>query len=293
MWYWVKKIEGILLIPLLPVYVIYWKLRGIPFFFRCRQCRNPWLFLDLRYLRYGVCEECLQSMLTATPTESQKSIFEETAPPVIKPEFDWLFERVAKKVGEGKVLDVGCNTGYLLSKFNLLPELLFGVDIASKPIKIASNLIKRGNFCVADVRKLPFKSNTFDYLLCTEVLEHIIEGDEVAKECYRVLKPGGIALLIVPNGKGAAGKYMVPHIRFFTFKELINLLKEAGFEIVSGQKYGLYVPVVSTFSLMLSYMSGRKLPLDSFLWKIRMPEFLSVIFYIECRKPAQKTQVLN
>jgi 2-polyprenyl-3-methyl-5-hydroxy-6-metoxy-1,4-benzoquinol methylase len=288
MWYWIKRIEGVFYIPLLPLYLIYWRLRKITFYFRCKNCGSPWLFLDLRNMRYGTCEKCLlDALFSPNQTASQKDMFEETGLPVVKPEFDWLFERMAKKAVEGKSLDVGCQSAYMFTKFQTPRESLYGIDVTPGPLKVAAQNLKGANFCQADATRIPYKSNSFEYLFCTEVLEHIPNGEAVIQDCYRVLKPGGSAFFTVPNGQGVAGKYMVAHIRFFTYQSLTNILKETGFEIVSGKKYGLYIPFVSSFSVMFSYILGRRLPFNSFLWKLRMPEFLSVTFFIECRKPVK------
>ena len=67
------------------------------------------------------------------------------------------------------------------------------------------------------------------------------------------------------------------------------MVETAGFEIVDGKKYGLYIPFISSTSVMFSYILGRRLPFDSLLWQIRMPEGLSYNFYVECRKPVKTT----
>jgi ubiquinone/menaquinone biosynthesis C-methylase UbiE len=228
-------------------------------------------------MRDGICEKCTYAL-------SQQSSFEEAGLSVVKPEFDWLFERMAKRVGEGKSLDVGCQSAYMFTKFNSPRESLYGIDVTPGPLKLAVQHLNGANFCQADATKIPYQANSFDYLFCTEVLEHIPNGEAVLRDCFRVLKPGGLAFFTVPNGKGVAGKYMCAHIRFFTYKELVSILKEAGFEITTGKKYGLYIPFVSSFSSMVSYVLGKKLPFAGTLWSLRMPEFLSITFYIECRK---------
>ncbi|MFC1940378.1 class I SAM-dependent methyltransferase [Chloroflexota bacterium] len=284
-----KKLEGMLLIPFIPLLIAYWILRGTPFFFRCKWCGNPWLFLDLRQFRDGLCEKCFRAKLASSPTEFHQLLYEEIIPRARNPEFDWLFKRIARKVREGRVLDVGCETGYLLSKLNLPQGLLYGLDVTSGAIKIAKKRVEGANFSVANAINIPYKSDTFDYLLCTEVLEHI-EGDAAARECYRVLKPGGVAFFIVPNGKGVAGKYMCAHIRFFSFQSIINLLREAGFKIVHRDKFGLYIPFVTSSLGFLSCVLHKDLPFSSALWRLKVPEFLSVNFYIECRKLTGTTQ---
>ena len=51
----------------------------------------------------------------------------------------------------------------------------------------------------ADICKLPFKDNTYDYIFCNHVLEHIPDDTLAMQELYRVLKPGGTAILQIPQ----------------------------------------------------------------------------------------------
>ncbi len=50
----------------------------------------------------------------------------------------------------------------------------------------------------ADICDLPFKDDQFDFIICNHVLEHIPNDTQAMKEIYRVLKPGGTAILQVP-----------------------------------------------------------------------------------------------
>jgi len=51
----------------------------------------------------------------------------------------------------------------------------------------------------ADICKLPFKDNSFDFILCNHVLEHIPDDTKAMQELYRVLTVGGIAILQIPQ----------------------------------------------------------------------------------------------
>lgn len=51
----------------------------------------------------------------------------------------------------------------------------------------------------ADICDLPFQNNTYDFILCNHVLEHIPDDTKAMKEIYRVLKPGGTAILQIPQ----------------------------------------------------------------------------------------------
>lgn len=51
----------------------------------------------------------------------------------------------------------------------------------------------------ADICNLPFKDNEFDVVLCNHVLEHIPDDTKAMQELYRILKPGGMAVLQIPQ----------------------------------------------------------------------------------------------
>ena len=78
---------------------------------------------------------------------------------------------------------------------------------------------------------LPFESDIFDIIICTQVLEHVREPQRVLDELFRTLKRGGIALISAPQGWGV---HQAPHDYFrFTCYALSHLLKQAGFEKIT------------------------------------------------------------
>lgn len=98
-----------------------------------------------------------------------------------------------------KVLDAGCGDGeigrLLLSQRKVE---VYGVDISRKGVELAN---KKGLHAkVGDISvKIPFKNNSFDLVLSSESIEHVLNPDTFLKEIYRVLKPGGIILITTPN----------------------------------------------------------------------------------------------
>lgn len=93
----------------------------------------------------------------------------------------------------GRLLDLGCGDGYLLKrlgKFNA-----FGLDISLKRLK----RVNKDNLVQGDATKLPFKNNSFDVVVCSEVLEHVPDPKLLIKEIKRVIKKSGNIIISVPN----------------------------------------------------------------------------------------------
>ncbi|MFC1904357.1 class I SAM-dependent methyltransferase [Chloroflexota bacterium] len=196
---------------------------------------------------------------------------------------DYIYKPVAKRAGWGKVLDVGCGQGVILSRLKSEGRELYGFDIAPAAVRLAKTMNTDRNFFAADAQNMPLKSNTFDCIVCTELIEHI-EGDRAVRECYRVLKPNGVALFTAPNKSGAGNGYQAAHVHSFTFKSFASFLEQAGFEVICGYKLGLYIPILSHLLEVASLALRRNLPLAGPL-NIEVPEFLATNFLIECRKP--------
>ena len=73
-----------------------------------------------------------------------------------------------------------------------------GVDVSEEGVSLAQSIGLDAR-AIEDAASLPFDSATFDVVLCIEVLEHLFTPHLAAKECARVLRPGGILLATTPN----------------------------------------------------------------------------------------------
>ncbi len=284
MWYLVMKFQDILLT--LP-FLAYWRVRRIPFHSRCKFCNK--LLLERQYVDNGVCEKCERKMVSADTyyaymaTQFPDRKLERMTFPT-NTGFDGIYRRVTQRVRPGAVLDVGCGQGFIFSGLGSHTGNLCGIDIQSAAIKAAKNWVGGADFCFANAQNIPFKDGSFDSLICTEVLEHV-DNDNVLKECHRVLKPGGTALITVPNGAGPSGMSNPTHIRLFGFKKWSRLLRSAGFEIVHSEKHGLYIPFYSPFCHSLIRISRGRVKLPPYI-DIIVPEFFADGFLFECRKGA-------
>jgi 2-polyprenyl-3-methyl-5-hydroxy-6-metoxy-1,4-benzoquinol methylase len=106
-------------------------------------------------------------------------------------------EIILKSVrGRGKVVDVGCGEGFVLSKIE--SSLVVGVDVSETAARQAA---QGGTATVVRsyAESLPFSDSYFDAAVCSEVLEHTINPKKVVEELVRVVRPGGRIILSIPN----------------------------------------------------------------------------------------------
>lgn len=101
---------------------------------------------------------------------------------------------------ENYVLEVGCGAGNILKKLKV--GRIFGVDISERMIrKCYQKLAGRGTVIKAFGERLPFRDGTFDRVICSEVIEHVLEPREIIKEISRVMKEDAIAVISIPHEK--------------------------------------------------------------------------------------------
>ncbi len=106
----------------------------------------------------------------------------------------WLDDKIRElaavvPTGE-RLLDIGCGTGFVLKKVNSCFSLRVGIDISFQVLKHAQKYTH--HICNADNDFLPFKDNQFDAVTCLAVLHHMPNHEQLIKEIFRVLKPGGV-----------------------------------------------------------------------------------------------------
>lgn len=133
-----------------------------------------------------------------------------------------------------QLLDIGCGTGGLLKKLRNIWPLAQGIDISSDALRFCRNRHLL-NLYRGSVTNLPFKSNTFQGLICLDVISHLtVKNDlKALKEFHRILKPGGILVLNLPAFSFLKGNHdLVVHTRErYTKTTIKTRLSKSNFHI--------------------------------------------------------------
>lgn len=102
-----------------------------------------------------------------------------------------------------KLLEVGCGVGIDLVRFARGGAIVTGVDLAETSIDLAKQNFEQnglqGDLRVMNGQALEFDNNSFDVVYAHGVLQYTADAQQMVNELYRVLKPGGQAIMMVYN----------------------------------------------------------------------------------------------
>ena len=128
-----------------------------------------------------------------------------------------------------RLLDAGCGMGDLMLRFP--DHKTEGAEIATAYLEVAQE--RKLKVHHANLEFLPFDSNSFDIITCTDVLEHVLDVNAVVRELARVLRYGGTIVVRVPDNEPVAWHdqgYEFVHLRVFD-EGTLRLLFEKVFDM--------------------------------------------------------------
>ena len=152
-------------------------------------------------------------------------------------------------IKDAAILDIGCGAGGLgrLLKENGCGKLV-GIELVAEQAARASSIYDTVYCENVENFAIPFTPETFDVIICADVLEHVIDPWSLLKKLRNLLKPSGTVVGSIPNvrhaavigrilqgrfGYDAKGILDRDHLRFFTFDDLVRLFFEQKLKIVN------------------------------------------------------------
>lgn len=148
---------------------------------------------------------------------------------MLNQEIDIKIIDYSRSTKDKNILDLGCGNNRHKKYFTEFNGFV-GIDVevsGKNPDDIQPDLYYDGE-------NIPYDDDTFDLVLCLEVLEHVKNFEGLKKEIYRVLKPGGKAIITIPF---LAAEHDVPFdYRRFTSYGLKHEFEKIGFSIHKFEK---------------------------------------------------------
>lgn len=150
------------------------------------------------------------------------------------------------------ILDVGCGTGANLEMLSEFGEVE-GVDVSVEALSFCR---ERGleNVKQGEAEALPYASSSFDLVTGLDVVEHLDDDLGGLKEMWRVLRPGGRALVFVPAFMFLWGVQddISHHRRRYTLDQLKRVMSQAGFEVTRASYVNIsfFMPILTGRFLM-------------------------------------------
>lgn len=191
---------------------------------------------------------------------------------VLQGQDNWWFagkRDLIKRWINGRSLDIGCGLDTFCTH---------GIDIDRETVKLNPKA-KWGT-----AYAIPYKTGYFDTVVCSDVLEHLDKDKKAVKEIYRVLKPGGIAIITVPAHRFLMSEYdlQIGHKRRYSLGMVKKLFSKFKKVKLSYWNFFLSGPITLLLKFKPYYPRFKKLwnPLNSLLTEIlRIENFL--IEYID------------
>ncbi len=161
--------------------------------------------------------------------------------------FDCLSDLLEKSgysdlsLGQRSVFDIGCGTGYFLSRFKENAWETAGLDVSLQMAEYARNEFGL-NVAVGDFMDLEIPKNSLDLVTMIHVIEHFIDPNRAMLKTRDILKPEGLFFLETPNWDGVGAIFqrerwsgLIPpeHLNYFGPSSMRVLAERNGFQILS------------------------------------------------------------
>ncbi len=156
----------------------------------------------------------------------------------------------------GAVLEIGCSSGYLLKDLKqVFPEaVIVGADVVVNTLERLGSSLSGVPLMQMDILQCPLVERQFDAVIALNVLEHIEDDEAALAVMGKLLKPGGILVLEVPQGPNLYDYYdsYLRHFRRYSKKDLQMKIDASGLQLYELDFLGFvpYLPfwVVKKFN---------------------------------------------
>jgi len=169
----------------------------------------------------------------------------------------------------GNFLEIGLGTGEVFELISSKFDMPYGMDISEGMVRKthSKEKIKKRLF-VGDACNLPIKSNSCDFIVCQDVLEHVPYQGRMILEICRILNSNGIAIITTPNPLWSPVLYIAEKLKlkveegdhkFVFLNRLVKkIIKNSQCQITSSKPF-MMIPIKSSFDNFIESLGGTSL----------------------------------
>lgn len=180
---------------------------------------------------------------------------------------------------KGRILDVGCGTGFLLEELRRKGYTAFGLENERKVLDLTYEQKIHG-IIRGEAENPPFKNDSFDIILLLDLLEHLEDDILVIKKLSEILTKDGYLLVTVPAFSFLWGRHdeIFHHKRRYTAKRLKRIFADAGFTVKKISYTNFFIfPFVLFWRSIKRFLNIARIPETDF-WEV--PGILNTILII-------------
>ena len=212
-----------------------------------------------------------------------------------------LLDLIPLKLRGGDLLEIGAASGNTLiyAKKNGYAENIYGVELCDIKNSNQENKLL-SDFIIGNIEEieLPYNKESFDVILCGDVLEHLVDPYKIVNTLRKYLKKDGVFISSIPNIRKLSilktifvngdfkyadhGILDKTHLRFFTKKNMINLFEDNGYTVIN------IIPS-DTCNVKRYLKRLRFIRLFKCLLSAIFKEFFTIQYYLVAKKNIEHT----
>jgi 2-polyprenyl-3-methyl-5-hydroxy-6-metoxy-1,4-benzoquinol methylase len=192
--------------------------------------------------------------------------------------FALMLARMARRSGvsRGKLLDLGCATGFLLDVARDQGYEPFGIELNPYSAKQAQGRFGADHVHCGTTDDHPFAQGSFDVVVMSDLLEHVRSPRKLLDQTRALLRPGGVVVVVAPNVGGLSSKvlrqgwtdYKREHLFYFDKRTLAEALAKAGMQVMEIRSFPKFLDLAYVDQQLQTYPTPLFTPLVRAMRKV-------------------------
>lgn len=183
-----------------------------------------------------------------------------------------ILRQLRKHRDGGKLLDIGCATGFLIDEARKMGWEVYGVELSHWGVDHARNKLGLLNVIQGTLKDAKFPRSFFDAVVMTDVIEHLVDPKAVLCDIRQILKPSGIFCCTTPDIDSTVSKILKAkwwgikqaHLYYFNRSTMARLFAATGLYPIAMRSHARTFSLGYWFSNLAAYKPSMKFLADFF-----------------------------